>query len=385
MDKDWGAEAKTYQLESRATNPLFNGNKLKLGVFCLNTAGSMAFTQLPTTEVSWPNMRRVAQLVDEAAWEAIVPIGRWRGFGPDNRLEGRSYETFTFAAGLGAGTSRPAVFATCHLPAFHPVVAAKQAMTVDHISGGRFTLNIVCGWSEVEFEMFGTNLLPHDERYEYAEEWVQIVRRLWSSHDEFDYDGRYFHIKKGFLQPKPVQAPMPPIMNAGASARGKRFMAEYADIAFTSFRDGVEQGVRDLRQLAWDEFHREINVWGSGGNVFCAPTEKEARRLAEKQLVEHLDVEALMDWNYQHGTLDRALSPAAAAQETRDRARFTAQHSPLVGTPEQIATHLQTLSQAGLDGVVLFWADYEHGVSQWNREVMPLLHQAGLRKPPNES
>ena len=160
-------------------------------------------------------------------------------------------------------------------------------------------------------------------------------------------------------------------------------MAEYADIAFTGFRDGVKEGVRELRELAWSEFHREINVWGSGGNVFCAPTEQEARRLAEQQLVENLDVESMMDWNYQNGTLDRALSPAAAMQETRDRARYTAQTSPFVGTPEQIATHLQTLSDAGLDGVVLFWADYEAGVYQWNREVMPLLYEAGLRNRPS--
>src|SRR5204863_7435230 len=140
-------------------------------------------------------------LADEGAWEAIVPIGRWRGFGPDNRLEGRSYETFTFAAGLGASTSRPSVFATCHLPAFHPVVAAKQAMTIDHISGGRFTLNIVCGWYAPEIEMFGAPLMEHDRRYDMAAEWLEIIKKLWTEDKEVDFDGEFYHLKNAIMKP----------------------------------------------------------------------------------------------------------------------------------------------------------------------------------------
>jgi FMNH2-dependent dimethyl sulfone monooxygenase len=73
--------------------------------------------------------------------------------------------------------------------------------------------------------MFGTPMFEHDTRYEYAQEWLDVAKLLWTREDEFDFEGRFFHIKKGFAQPKPVQRPFPPIMNAGGSPAGQRWSA----------------------------------------------------------------------------------------------------------------------------------------------------------------
>src|SRR5207237_5012724 len=86
-----------------------------------------------------------------------------------------------------------------------------------------------------EFAMFGRPMMDHDERYEYAAEWLDIVLRLWTVQDEFNYEGRFFRIERGFQQPKPVQRPHPPIMNAGRSGTGNRFAAKYSDMVFTTF------------------------------------------------------------------------------------------------------------------------------------------------------
>jgi alkanesulfonate monooxygenase SsuD/methylene tetrahydromethanopterin reductase-like flavin-dependent oxidoreductase (luciferase family) len=139
----------------------------------------------------------VARLADEAGFEALVPVARWKGFGGPTNFSGDSFETFTWAAGLGAQTSRCVPFATSHVPTIHPIVAAKQAATIDHITGGRFALNLVCGWFDEEFAMFGRPMMDHQTRYEYAAEWVEIVRLLWTSEDDFDFDGRYFRIERG--------------------------------------------------------------------------------------------------------------------------------------------------------------------------------------------
>jgi len=74
--------------------------------------------------------------------------------------------------------------------------------------------------------MFGLPPMDHDTRYAYADEWVEVVRKLWTVEEEFDYAGRFFKIEKGFHQPKPVQRPQPPIMNAGSSAIGARFCGQ---------------------------------------------------------------------------------------------------------------------------------------------------------------
>ena len=88
-------------------------------------------------------------------FEALVPVGRWRGFGGVTNFNGPGFEAFSWAAGIGASTKYSSVFATSHVPTVHPIMAAKQCTTIDHITGGRFTLNVVTGWHKPEIEMFG--------------------------------------------------------------------------------------------------------------------------------------------------------------------------------------------------------------------------------------
>src|SRR5437773_3663033 len=203
------------------TNALFNDNRLKLGVFGLNVSnGCAATTAEGHLEPTWQNNLDIAVMADRAGIEALVPVARWKGFGGQTNFNGTCFETYTWAGGLAAATRQLAVFSTSHVPTIHPIVAAKQATTIDHISGGRFALNVVCGWFVPELEMFGAPIMEHERRYEYATEWLDIVKRLWTSEEEFDYEGRFFHIKRGYQQPKPIQTPFPAVMNAGASSTG---------------------------------------------------------------------------------------------------------------------------------------------------------------------
>ena len=96
-------------------------------------------------------------------FEALVPIGRWHGFGGKTNFNGPGFECFSWAAGMSASTHYSGIFATSHVPTIHPVMAAKQAAAIDHISNGRFALNIVTGWNRPEIEMFGSPLMEHDD------------------------------------------------------------------------------------------------------------------------------------------------------------------------------------------------------------------------------
>ena len=103
-------------------------------------------------------------------------------------------------------------------------MAAKQGATIDHISHGRWGLNIVCGWFSPEMEMFAAKQMEHDERYRYAGEWLQVIKRLWTEQN-FDHTGEFFRVKDGYLLPKPVQQPYPALINAGFSPAGQDFSA----------------------------------------------------------------------------------------------------------------------------------------------------------------
>ena len=90
--------------------------------------------------------QELARLADDMKFEAIVPVGRWKGFGGETNFNGEGFEVFAWAAGLSRATTYSSVFATSHIPTVHPLFAAKQAAAIDHIGDGRFTLNLVTGW-----------------------------------------------------------------------------------------------------------------------------------------------------------------------------------------------------------------------------------------------
>ena len=154
-------------------NPMLaSPNKMKLGVFGLNVDCGCAIITAPERlrGDDWAGNLGVAKAADRAEFEALIPVGRWRGFGGESNFNGVRFETYTWAAGIGAVTDQIAVVTTSHVPTVHPLVAAKQAVTVDHISGGRFGPNIICGWFGPEMRIFGGSMMEHDTRYDYADE-----------------------------------------------------------------------------------------------------------------------------------------------------------------------------------------------------------------------
>jgi len=123
---------------------LYNGNRLKLGLFGANCSSGRAATTVPERwSGSWEDNLAAAQLADDAGIDFMLPIGRWRGYGGITNFEGATLETITWATGLLAQTKRMSIFGTVHAPLFHPIVAAKQFVTADLVGRGRFGLNLV--------------------------------------------------------------------------------------------------------------------------------------------------------------------------------------------------------------------------------------------------
>ena len=222
---------------------LAGGNALKIGLFGANCSSGRAVTKVPERwSGTWPDNLRLAQMADEAGIDFLLPIGRWKGYGGDTGYQEATLETVTWACGLLAATRRITVFGTVHAPLFHPVIAAKQMVTADHIGEGRFGLNIVVGWNEGEFEMFGVEQREHATRYEYAQEWIDAIKLMWSERDDFDFDGEFIKLKNVRAKPKPYGGTRPVIMNAGASPVGRAFAVRNCDAFFMqSSRTSVEE------------------------------------------------------------------------------------------------------------------------------------------------
>jgi FMNH2-dependent dimethyl sulfone monooxygenase len=366
--------------EHRSALPVFNDNRMKLGVFGQNVSFGCCITLAETTlEPTYEHSAKIARKADALGFELLVPVGRWRGFGGPTDFNGTCMETYTWAAAMVTQTERIMVFSTSHVPTIHPIVAAKQGATIDHISRGRWGLNIVCGWFTPEMEMFGAKQMPHDERYEYATEWIHVIKKLWLENG-FDFEGEHFRIKDGYLLPKPVQVPYPVLINAGSSPAGREFSAREVDFNFVSV-DTLENGremVRDVKRRAF-EYGRTIGTM-TYGLVVARDTEREARRQYD-YIIEKGDWEATRNIMHvlgvESGSFDTQIKQFAE--------RFIAGWGgyPLVGSPEQIVDQMLALSEIGIEGIILSWLDYNEEIEYFGRRVLPLMEQAGLRSRPS--
>jgi alkanesulfonate monooxygenase SsuD/methylene tetrahydromethanopterin reductase-like flavin-dependent oxidoreductase (luciferase family) len=359
------------------TVPLYNTQKLKLGLFGLNCSGGLTMTDPETNhKLTWQNTLDIAQLADRIGMEVLVPVARWRGFGGRDNFNGESFDTFAWAAGLAACTKSIMLATTAHLPTVHPIVAAKQGATIDHISAGRFALNLVMGWFTPEMEMFGAAQRQHDARYKFGDEWVGIVKRLWTDPHGFDFHGEFLQVKDAVSLPKPVQA-RPVLINAGNSPAGLDFSARHVDFNFASL-DTFEQGEQYaalVRRKAREEYGRTIGVM-TYAMIICRDTEKEAEEV-RRAILDAGDYEGANNLMSVLGIQSSSFNEQL--KNFRNRFILGWGGYPIVGTPEQVTDTLKTISTIGMDGVILGFLDYYKELEYFDNRIMPLLKQDGLR------
>ena len=128
-------------------------------------------------------------------------------------------------------------------PAFkHPAIVAKMASSIDEISGGLAAINLVTGWWQREWEAMGLSPMPHDDRAARSEEFLTILKGLWTQ-PHFSFEGRYYQIDDITLTPPPVRKPHPTIYLGGESDMAQRSAAKLADVFIINGRPVEETKV----------------------------------------------------------------------------------------------------------------------------------------------
>jgi alkanesulfonate monooxygenase SsuD/methylene tetrahydromethanopterin reductase-like flavin-dependent oxidoreductase (luciferase family) len=364
---------------------MYNANTLKVGVFGANCSSGRSATKVPERWLaSWADCLRLARMADEAGIDFILPISRWKGYGGDTDFHGETFETKTWAAGLLAATKRITVFGTVHAPLFNPIIAAKECVTCDQIGEGRFGLNIVAGWNEGEFEMFGVRQRDHETRYAFAQEWVDVVKRAWSEEEDFDFQGQFFKLSGVRAKPKPYGGTRPIIMNAGSSGTGQAFAMRNCDAFFTATNasrksiEGTAKKVKEVKAQA-RTFERDIEVY-TVGHVICRPTQEDADEYYRHAFLENADwgaVERMM-------ALRNITRDSLTAEEYAAKRHYFAANAiggyPFVGTPDKVADELANLSRAGVRGIAFSLVNYVGELPYFCEEVLPRLARLGLRQ-----
>ncbi len=360
-----------------------SANVLKLGLFGLNcSSGRYATLAEERWKATWEENLRAAQLADEAGLDFLLPIGRWKGYGGETDFLGTSFETITWASGILASTTRINVFGTVHAPLFHPAIAAKQMVTADHIGGGRFGLNIVAGWNDDEFSMFGIRQNDHTTRYAQAREWIEAIKRMWSE-DDFHFAGAFYDLKDVREKPKPFGDSRPLIMNAAVSDEGRAFGVRNCDALFTArgftFDDAsLHRAKTEITALkdAAAAVGREIDVY-CNGTLICRPTHQEAVDYHHYLCIERADWGAVDTMIRLRERIDDP-SPEQLAS-LRNRYATTNGGFGCIGTPDEIAEQLATISRTGFSGIGLTSPHYIDEFHWYPEEILPRLVRLGVR------
>jgi pyrimidine oxygenase len=294
-----------------------------------------------------------------------------RGFGGKTEFWDHNLESFSLMAGLAAVTSDINLFASVALPTLHPAMVARMASTIDDISGGRFGINIVSGWNQSEYAQMG--VWPgdwyYDKRYDYATEYVTIMKELWSE-GVSDLKGEYFQLDDCQLSPPPKDGGVP-LVCAGQSDRGMQFCAEYGDFQFiigTDDFDVVRGDAKRLRDAA-DKSGRDVGVY-----VLFQITMGETDADAQAKWDSYRDGADLDAIAFMTGQASLDTAGATAEKITEMKGAFNLNIGPIVGSHSTIAEKLDEVGSIdGVEGVMCVFDDYPSATAEFGERVMPLL------------
>lgn len=290
-----------------------------------------------------------------------------------------SLDAFTTLAAMAPLTHRILLISSIHVlyGPLHPLHLAKFGATLDHISGGRWGINILTGHRAVEHEMFGWSQIEHDRRYALTAELFDVVERLWSEDENISFKGMSpWQLRDAFITPKPLYG-RPVLVNATGSDAGIDFAARYSDLIFVTSPGGavIDNALASLpahtariKQAAVDQ-GRDIRVL-INPIIVSRETEREAQDYADRITAAHVPrVEFASDAHAWRVRKDKSVN----------QGRKLGGNVEIVGSPERVVEQLIGLKKAGIDGIQVGFHNWTEDLAFFGDRILPLLKQAGLR------
>jgi len=324
-------------------------------------------------DATWTYVRRLAQRSEEIGYDltliAELLLNDIKG------IEAPSLDAWSTAAALAAATRRLELMVAVR-PSFHPpAILAKQAANIDHIAGGRLTLNVVSAWWRDEARRYGATFDEHDDRYARTSEWLDIVSAAWRD-PIVKFHGRYYDIQDLVLEPKPVQRPRPTIYAGGESDTAKTLIARKCD-AYVMHGDPpsrIAERVSDMRQRR-DEASAAHGgslpplTFGVAAYAIVRRTASDARQEVER--ITNVAPGSPGFRNYQDWIANTRLEQRMSLEEYSVSNRGL--RAGLVGTAEEVADRIRQFQEAGVDFLLLQCSPQLEEMERFAAEVMPLV------------
>ena len=274
-------------------------------------------------------------------------------------------ETWSAAAGIAEATERMEVIAAIKPLLVHPGVLAKMALGIDHISRGRFAINLVSAWFRPEMSQLGIEMPEHDERYVQSAEWLSLVRELWSG-ESVTHRGARYSTDGLALRPGPYEGRPPLVYLGGESEPGRALAAAAADVFFINGRplEPTSEIIADLRgrPRAGDPLR-----FGLAAFVIARESEQEAQA----------ELESLR----RYASLDDRSSVIAGRDPNTVMMKANVDPNRigtnggttagLIGSYEQVAARIEDFADAGVELFMLQFQPLERELERFGAEVIP--------------
>ena len=276
---------------------------------------------------------------------------------------------WTAAAAVAALTSKIEIIAAIKPYLYHPVVLAKMALGIEHISHGRFAINLVNAWNRPELEKAGIGFPEHDARYEYGREWISVVEPLLRG-ESLTFKGERFDVQDYTLRPADPFRPRPLIYVGGESMPARQLVGDKGDVWFIN-----GQPLADVRALIADVSARARPPgspplrYGLSAFVIARETQAEA-----EAVLDHLFELAAKDAPIravQHANTDAASVMAQTMRKTPRVGSNGGTAAGLVGSYDQVAARIRAFHDAGIELFMLQFQPFEAEMRRFAAEIMP--------------
>ncbi|MBH8573431.1 dimethyl sulfone monooxygenase SfnG [Nostocaceae cyanobacterium CENA369] len=353
---------------------------IKFAYWVPNVSGGLVVSKIPQrTDWTFDYNAKLAQTAEQVGFDYALAQARFiASYGAEYQLEALS----TVAA-LAPLTERLKLIAAVHPGLWHPGVVAKMGSTIDFISQGRFCLNVVSGWFKGEFTIYGEPWLDHDERYRRSEEFIRVLKGMWTK-DDFHFRGDFYRINGGWVKPKPVnQNPHPEIFQGGNSKAARRMASRVSDWYFMNGNtiEGVQEQIQEVSALARQE-GRKVK-FGLNAFILVRDTEAEAHAVL-REIIAQADKEAVEGFG-------EAVKHAGASTHERqgmwansnfeDLVQYNdGFRTGLIGTAEQVADRIRQYYEVGVDLILGGFLHYSDDLAAFGHSVIPLVREIEARR-----
>lgn len=298
-------------------------------------------------EASWDYVSRLARRSEEIGFDlsliAELNLNDIKG------VEAPSLDAWSTAAALAAVTRRLELMVAVR-PTFHlPALLAKQAANIDHISGGRLSLNVVSSWWAEEASQYGVHFDTHDDRYARTAEWLEVLDGVWKQ-DRFSYSGRYYRVEGTVLEPKPLSRPRPLLYAGGESEAAKELITRRCD-AYVMHGDPASRIRGKVADMAARRDRAGLPPMQYGVAAYAIVRDSEAEARRERERITDVRQSAAGFANYQQWLSGTQLERQMSLEEYSVSNRGL--RTELVGTPEQVRERIEELEDAGVDLLLL--------------------------------